>query len=140
MWLSSQIRLSPSCCRPSGGREAVLRLSQWPKADRCRTIGCLQVLDTLESTAPPSVDFFRARPGPPADDKVWAVYALLLEKAGGLPKLFVGSGTSPKDRSGLVEEEGVIPWMFAQVDQVGCRAGQRQGRISQAWYFSGRLL
>jgi hypothetical protein len=51
------------------------------------------LLDVLQSSSPPSLDFFRSLPPPPLGEKVWAVYALLLEKAGYPAQLYIGSGT-----------------------------------------------
>lgn len=47
---------------------------------------------TLQSTSPPTLDFFRSLPSPPTY-KVWGIYVILMEKMGSRPKLYVGSGT-----------------------------------------------
>jgi hypothetical protein len=50
----------------------------------------------LSSSRPPSLDFFRRLPKPPAS-KLWAVYALILEHPQLQPVLYIGSGTHAKD-------------------------------------------
>ncbi|RMZ78524.1 hypothetical protein DV737_g3818, partial [Chaetothyriales sp. CBS 132003] len=52
------------------------------------------LLEVLQSSSPPSVDFFRSLPPPPVSENVWAVYVLLLEKSAFPAKLYTGSGTS----------------------------------------------
>ncbi|KAF7934116.1 uncharacterized protein EAE97_008476 [Botrytis byssoidea] len=50
------------------------------------------LFETLSDPSPPSLSFFKSLPivrGP-----FWAVYVVLMEKAGSAPKLYVGSGTS----------------------------------------------
>lgn len=54
------------------------------------------LLEILTSSSPPSLDFFRGLPALPADEKVWAVYVLLLEKPGCPAKIYIGSGTDEK--------------------------------------------
>jgi len=50
------------------------------------------LLDMLQSDCPPSIDYFK---GLPSDGKgFWGVYALVLEKPGCPPLLYIGSGTS----------------------------------------------
>ncbi|KAK7730000.1 Alpha subunit of the F1 sector of mitochondrial F1F0 ATP synthase [Cytospora paraplurivora] len=51
------------------------------------------LFDVLKSPTPPTVDFFRTLPPPPAE-KVWADYLLLLEKPGFPPGIYIGSGTN----------------------------------------------
>ncbi|KAK4154607.1 hypothetical protein C8A00DRAFT_32644 [Chaetomidium leptoderma] len=43
----------------------------------------LVFLNVLQSPTPPSLDFFRILRAPSPDDKVWAIYYLLLEKPDG---------------------------------------------------------
>ncbi|EEY18532.1 conserved hypothetical protein [Verticillium alfalfae VaMs.102] len=50
------------------------------------------LLDILQSSDPPSIEYFKTLPlGPPS---CWGVYALTLERPGFRPRLYVGSGTS----------------------------------------------
>lgn len=56
----------------------------------------LSLLDILTSSSPPSLDFFRGIPALPVEEKVWAVYLLLLEKPGCPAKIFIGSGIDKK--------------------------------------------
>lgn len=49
------------------------------------------LLETLKSATPPSLDFFRSLPDAPP--KVWGIYLELLKKPGCPPGLYVGSGT-----------------------------------------------
>ncbi|KAI1140747.1 hypothetical protein F5Y05DRAFT_374715 [Hypoxylon sp. FL0543] len=52
------------------------------------------MLEVLKSPGPPSVEFFRSLPRPA--DKVWGVYALLLEHPELPPSVYIGSGTNAK--------------------------------------------
>lgn len=47
----------------------------------------------LCSDSPPSLEFFRCLPAPPAL-LVWGIYAFLLEKVGAQALLYIGSGTN----------------------------------------------
>jgi hypothetical protein len=67
----------------------------------------------LSSSKPPSLDFFRGLPKPPAS-KLWAVYALILEHIQLPPILYIGSGTHARDgvqgrHTGYQTGSGVIP-------------------------------
>ncbi|KAM0281006.1 hypothetical protein ACHAQH_003735 [Verticillium albo-atrum] len=53
--------------------------------------------DVLQSPSPPTLDFFRSLPQPPADEKVWGLYAILMEKPSHQAKLYVGSGTNAEN-------------------------------------------
>ncbi|KAL6793863.1 hypothetical protein J3E68DRAFT_405325 [Trichoderma sp. SZMC 28012] len=48
----------------------------------------------LTSSSPPSIGFFRSLRRPLPGEKLWAVYAILYEKPGYSPKLYIGSGTN----------------------------------------------
>jgi len=50
------------------------------------------LLETLKSPSPPSLDYFRSLPNPPVEF-VWGLYLVLLEKPGHVPRLYGGSGT-----------------------------------------------
>ncbi|RMJ16929.1 hypothetical protein CDV36_003400 [Fusarium kuroshium] len=50
------------------------------------------LFDVLQSTTAPSIQFFKGLPAPRLHQ--WGVYAVVLEKLGFRPKLYVGSGTS----------------------------------------------
>ena len=50
------------------------------------------LLEALISTTPPGLDFFKNLPT--TTQKVWAIYALLLEKHDEKPLIYIGSGTS----------------------------------------------
>lgn len=50
------------------------------------------LLDALQSSSPPLLDFFKNLPTTTRD--LWGVYLLVLEKPGLRPRLYVGSGTS----------------------------------------------
>lgn len=52
------------------------------------------LFDVLQSPTPPSLDFFRTLPPPSANDKIWAIYLILMEKPGEKARLYVGSGTN----------------------------------------------
>jgi hypothetical protein len=49
--------------------------------------------DVLASPEPPSVEFFRSLPRPTSDDKLWAIYAVLMEHDDLPCVLYIGSGT-----------------------------------------------
>ncbi|PSK57909.1 Pyruvate carboxylase [Elsinoe australis] len=51
------------------------------------------VMEALQSDIPPQIVFFEALPGIPDSRKYWAVYILVLRKAGQRPKIYIGSGT-----------------------------------------------
>lgn len=48
-------------------------------------------MDVLESTNPPTVNYFKSLPT--QSNNVWAVYLIALEKSGFPPKIYIGSGT-----------------------------------------------
>lgn len=55
------------------------------------------MLEVLQSPTPPSVEFFRALPDPTVGKKakkIWAIYAVLMEKVGQRPRVYFGSGTN----------------------------------------------
>ncbi|KAL6887890.1 hypothetical protein GGI43DRAFT_388246 [Trichoderma evansii] len=57
-----------------------------------------KLVEVLLSTSPPSLDFFRSLTTEPSRDKIWAVYAPIMEKPGNKPKLYIGFDTnSPYD-------------------------------------------
>lgn len=47
--------------------------------------------EVLTSSEPPSINFFKSLPLP--DDKIWAIYVIVMEKDGCTPRLYIGSGT-----------------------------------------------
>lgn len=49
------------------------------------------LLDVLQSSTPPTIAFFKSLPI--AMKGIWAVYLILLLKAGCIPKIYIGSGT-----------------------------------------------
>jgi len=49
--------------------------------------------DVLSDPDPPSLDFLRSLPMLPKDAKFWAIYGIVMEKAGCDPDLYCGSGT-----------------------------------------------
>lgn len=55
------------------------------------------LLDAVQSTTPPTIDFFKSLPGSDAVREIWGIYAIVLEKAGNRPRLYVGSGTTAKN-------------------------------------------
>jgi hypothetical protein len=50
------------------------------------------LMKTLQPTTAPTLDFFKSLPG--YVGKVWAVYALVFEKPGHRPRVYIGSGTN----------------------------------------------
>ena len=68
--------------------------STWNSIGACSPLTLAPALyNVLSSAEPPTLDFFFTLPKPPAE-KVWGVYALVLEKAGFKSMLYVGSGTN----------------------------------------------
>ncbi|KAK4044435.1 ATP-1 H+-transporting ATP synthase [Parachaetomium inaequale] len=56
------------------------------------------LLNVLESPTPPALEFFLNLPASGPNDKVWAIYSILMEKPLAKAKLYVGSGTNAQDR------------------------------------------
>lgn len=54
------------------------------------------LLQVLQSTVPPTIEYLKALPSCDRLDRVWAVYLLVLEKPGHKSKIYVGSGTNPQ--------------------------------------------
>lgn len=52
----------------------------------------------LSSTEPPSINFFRTLPTPSKTRKQWGIYALVLERPGCTPILYIGSGRNAEGR------------------------------------------
>lgn len=48
----------------------------------------------LEAPEPPCLDFFFTLPTPTSVDYLWAIYAIVLQKPGCTPKLYIGSATN----------------------------------------------
>jgi hypothetical protein len=85
--LSSQIKI------------VLLHADAWNSAvaeEKLSTAPGLQ--SVLESSSPPSLDFFKTLPQPSDSQQQWGVYVLLLERPGSKAKLYVGSGTDALDR------------------------------------------
>lgn len=55
---------------------------------------CPGLFDVIQAAAPPSLAFFKALPAKPFGR--WGVYAIVLEKPGAEPLVYIGSGTSAK--------------------------------------------
>lgn len=56
---------------------------------------CPGLLEVIRASSPPALSFFRSLPSKPSDThRRWAVYALVLEKPGAIPLIYIGSGTS----------------------------------------------
>jgi hypothetical protein len=53
-------------------------------------------LQVLQSTVPPTIEYFKTLPPCDRLDRFWAVYLLVLEKPGHKSKIYVGLGTDPK--------------------------------------------
>ncbi|KAK5126385.1 hypothetical protein LTR85_010621 [Meristemomyces frigidus] len=70
------------------------------------------LFDVLMAATPPSVAYFKSLPT--EDKKRWGVYALVLEKVGRRPKIYIGSGTSQRQgvRSRLRQYDTgtCLPW------------------------------
>jgi hypothetical protein len=58
------------------------------------------LMQALAFESPPSLAFLKALPQPngPGQPKQWGIYALVFEKAGCRPQVYVGSGTHAEDR------------------------------------------
>lgn len=54
------------------------------------------LLQVLQSTVPPTIEYFKTLPPCSRLDRFWAVYLLVLEKPGHKSKIYVGSGTNSK--------------------------------------------
>ena len=73
-----------------------------PTQEDLRSVPCFENLtfapgfmDVVRKDSPPNLDFFKSLP---TDEfKKWGVYALVLEKPGCRPRLYVGSGTDSVD-------------------------------------------
>jgi hypothetical protein len=70
----------------------------FPTEDAMRTVMQLAsfefasgLLRVLRSAAPPTIEFFKSLP--PAAGRLWAVYVLVLEKHGCIPRIYFGSAT-----------------------------------------------
>lgn len=53
---------------------------------------CPGLFDAVQAASPPSIEFFKGLPT--NDRKRWAVYAIVLEKSGAIPLVYIGSGTN----------------------------------------------
>ncbi|KAH7416943.1 hypothetical protein BKA64DRAFT_283440 [Cadophora sp. MPI-SDFR-AT-0126] len=53
------------------------------------------LFQVLQAATPPTIAYFKTLPT--TDYKRWAIYALVLEKAGCRPRLYIGSGTGSRD-------------------------------------------
>jgi hypothetical protein len=87
--------------------------------------------DVLKCSMPPTIEFIKSLPSPPAIDPVFAVYAVLLEKPDSTPKLYVGSGTNAtlgargrlQGVSGLLPT--AVPCIIKYHDDPGCLSRRR---------------
>ena len=61
---------------------------------------CPGLLDVVESSTSPPIEFFKSLPVPEDLSSVWGIYILVLEKPGRRPKVYCGSATS--SNSGLL--------------------------------------
>ena len=53
------------------------------------------LFEVLRAATPPTIAYFKTLPT--SDYRLWAIYAIVLEKAGSRPRLYIGSGTGSRD-------------------------------------------
>jgi hypothetical protein len=56
---------------------------------------CAGLYETIQANSPPSIEFFKRIPT--ENSQRWGIYAVVLEKPGAVPLIYIGSGTNATD-------------------------------------------